>query len=105
MTQVTDELARLVEQLGGERTSTDAGAVCLHDAEYLTNLVGTDAQTRAGTSTDGIGGSNERIRAEVDVEHRALGTLAENALARAQHLVDLVLRVDQVELAQIVDTL
>ena len=54
MTEVTDALARLVAQLGGEGTGTDTGAVGLHDAIDLANLVGTNAQTGAGSCTDGI---------------------------------------------------
>ena len=54
MAQVTDELARLIEQLGGEGTGTDTGAVGLHDAIDLANLIGANAQTGASTCTDGI---------------------------------------------------
>ena len=54
MAEVTDALARLVEQLGGEWTGTDTGAVGLHDAIDLANLVGTNAQTGASACTDGV---------------------------------------------------
>ena len=99
--KVANLLARLVEELCGERTSTHTCAVSLHDAEHLANLVGTNAQARAGTSADGVRRGHKGIAAEVDVEHRALSTFAENALARTQHVVDFVLAVDNGELAQI----
>ena len=104
MTQVANLLARLVEQLGGERTCANTRAVSLHDAKHLANLVRTNAQTRAGTSTNGVGRGHERIAAKVNIEHRTLSTFTENALARAQHLINLVLAVNQVELTQILNT-
>ena len=105
MTEVTDELASLVEQLGGERTGTDTGAIGLHDAIDLANLVGTDAQSCAGTCTDGIAGGDKGIGTEIDIEHGTLSTLAQDGLAGTQGLVDLVLGIDQVELAQVVNAL
>ena len=101
MAQVTDALARLVEQLRGERAGADAGAICLHDAIDLPYPVRPDAQTRAGSGTDGVRRGDEGIRAEVHVEHRALCTLAENGLSLAQEAVDFVLRVHDGELAQV----
>ena len=102
MTEVTDALARLIEQLGGERTGTDTGTVGLHDTKHFANLVGTDAQTGAGACTDGVTGSDEGIGTEIDIEHGTLSTLAEDGLASTQGLVDFVLGVNQVELAEIV---
>ena len=84
MTQVAYQLTRLVEKLGGERSGTYTGAVGLHDAIHLANLVGSDAQSGASAGTDGVGGGNERIAAEVDVEHCSLRTLAKDTLARTQ---------------------
>ena len=101
MAEVTDALARLVEQLGGEGTGTDTGAVGLHDAIDLANLVGTNAQTGAGSGTDGVAGSDEGIGTEIDIEHGALSALAENGLTSAQGFVDFVLGINQVELAEI----
>ena len=105
VTQVTNEFARLVEQLGGERTRTDTGAVGLHDAINLANLVGSDAQSCAGSRTDGVAGGDKGIGAEINVEHGTLSTLAEDGLACTQGFVDLMLRIDQVELAQVFDAL
>ena len=102
MTEVTDELASLVEQLSGERTGTDTGAVGLHDAIDLANLVGTNAQTGAGTCTDGVGRGDKGIGTEIDIEHGTLSTLAENGLASTQCLVDLMFGIDQVEAAEVV---
>ena len=105
MAQVTDALARLVEQLGGEWTGTDTGTVGLHDTIDLANLVGTNAQTGAGACTDGVAGSYEGIGTEVYIEHGALSALAEDGLTIAQGLVDFVLGINQVELAEVLDTL
>ena len=105
MTEVADLLARLVKELRGEGTGTHTGAVGLHDTVDIANLVRTDAQTGAGTGTDGVGRGDKGIGSEVDIEHRALGTLAEHRLSAAQDAVDLVLGVDDGELAQVLDAL
>ena len=54
VTEVANGLSCLVKQLRGEWTGTDTGAVGLHDAEHLTNLIRTDAQTGAGSGADGV---------------------------------------------------
>ena len=90
MTQVADGLARLIEQLRGERTSADTGAVSLHDTKDIADLIRTDAKTRASAGTDGIRRGDEGIAAEVDIEHRTLSTLAKHALAALQDVVDLM---------------
>ena len=102
MAQVTDALAGLVEQLGGEWTGTDTGAVGLHDAIDLANLVGTNAQTGAGSCTDGVAGGDEGIGTEVYIEHGALSTLAEDGLASTQGFVDFVFGINQMELAEVI---
>lgn len=101
--QGTDLVARLVEELGGERTGTYACTIGLEDAIDISNLTRSHAQTRAGTRTDGVGRSNERIGTEIDVEHRALCTLAEDGLAFVQEAVDFVFAVHQLELLQVFD--
>ncbi len=45
------------------------------------------------------------IRTEVNIEHSTLSTLAEDVLARAEHLVDLHLAVDELKLLQVFDAL
>ena len=105
MTQVTNLLASLIEELCGERTGTNTGAVSLHNAEYLANLVRTDTQTGASTCTDSIWRCHERIATKVYIKHSTLCTFAQHTLARAQYLVNLMLRIDDRELAQVLDTL
>ena len=102
MAKVTDALARLVEQFGGEWTGTDTGAVGLHDAIDLANLIGANAQTGAGSCTDGVAGGDEGIGTEVYIEHGALSTLAEDGLASTQGFVDFVFGINQMELAEII---
>ena len=103
MTDVAHLLAGFIEQLCGEWTSTDTCAVCLDDAEYIANLVRTNTQADASTSTDGVGRGDEWVRTEVDVEHRALSTFAKNRLALLQELVDFVLRIDELELLDVLN--
>ena len=105
MTEFTDLGTCLVEELCREWTCTDTGTVSLHDTINITDAVRTDTQTDAGTRTDGIGRSNERIRTEVNIEHGTLSTLAENILAGTEHLVDFHLTIDELELLQVFDTL
>ena len=105
MAEVTDFLACLVKQLCGERTGTYAGAVGFHDAIDVTNLVGTDAQTRAGTCTDSIRRGDKGIAAEIDVKHGSLGTFAQHALATLENVIDFMLRIDDGELAQVLNAL
>ena len=54
MTEITNLLARFIEQLRGERSCADTGAVGLHDAIHIADLIGADTQTSAGTCTDGV---------------------------------------------------
>ena len=105
MTEVTNLLASLIEQLCGERTSTYTCAVGLHDAKDLANLVRTDTQTCAGTRTNGVGRGDKRIRTEIHVEHRTLGTLTKDGLALTNGSVYLMLRINQVELTEILNAL
>ena len=91
MTDVAHLLTSFVEQFRGERTCTYASAVCLDDTEHVTDLVGTDAQTDAGASADGVGRSHEWIRTKVDVKHCTLSTFTQHRLALLQKFVDFVL--------------
>ena len=54
VTDIAQLLARLVEQLGGERTATYASAICLEDTLHITNPVGSNTQTSTGTCANGI---------------------------------------------------
>ena len=105
MTEVTNLLASLVEELCREWTCAHTCTVSLHDTIYITYLIRADAKTDAGTCADGIGRGNEWVRTEVYIEHSALSTLAEDVLARAEHLVNLHLTVDELKLLQVFDAL
>ena len=98
MTDIAHLLTCLVKQFCWERTGTNTSAVCLHDAKHLTNLVRTKTQSGTCSGTDSVAGGYERIRAEIHIEHSALGALAENTLASLQHSVYLMLRVNEFEL-------
>ena len=97
----TNLVARLVEELGGERTSPHTRAISLEDTIDIANLARSHTQTRAGARTNSVGRSDERIGAEVDVEHRTLSTLAEDGLAFVQKAVDFVFAIHQLELLQV----
>ena len=54
MTDAAQLLTRLIEELGGEGTTTHAGAVGLENTIYVTDLCGRDTQTGTYTSTYSI---------------------------------------------------
>ena len=91
MAQITYQFACLVKQLCWEWSGTYTRTVSLHDTIDFANLVGTNTQTGTGSCTNSIAGGDKGIRAKVNVEHSALGSLAKNTLACSQHFVDLVL--------------
>ena len=97
MTELADGGTCLVEQLCRERTGTNASAVGLHDAIDLANAIRTNTKTGASSGTDGVGGGYKWIASEINIEHCALGTLAEDRLTLTQKTVDLVLRIDNGE--------
>ncbi len=101
MTEITDGLAGLIEELCGEWSCTYTCAVSLHNAIDIADLVWTNAETCASTCTNCVTGGDERIAAEVYIEHRALSALAKNGLAGTEQLVDLNLAVHDGELAEI----
>ena len=53
-----------------ERTRTYTRTICLEDTVHFANLIGSYAQARAGSCTNGIGRSDKRIRTEINIEHR-----------------------------------
>ena len=104
MPQVTNLLTRFIEQLSREWACTYTSAISLHDTIYITNLIGTDTQTCAGSRTDRIRGGDKWIAAEVHIEHGALSTFAKNAFTTLQNTIDLVFRIDNRELTQVLNT-
>ena len=81
MAEVTDLLASLVEQLCGERTCSDTGAVGFHNTIHLSYFIRTDTQTCAGSCTNRVAGGYKRIAAEIDIKHRPLSAFAQHALS------------------------
>ena len=76
-----------------ERTLAHTCGVGLHNAVHGTDLVGTDAQTCADTTNRGRGGSDVRVGAEVDIQHRSVGTFDEDLLTCLESGVDFIDRV------------
>ena len=74
-------LADFVVELGRERTAADARRVRLHDAEHVVEAARPDAGARASLPRHAVGRRDERIRAVIDVEQRALRAFEQHALA------------------------
>src|SRR5215212_7511870 len=74
-------LAHLVEQLGGERTGTDPGGARLQDAQHRGDARRPDARPDGRTTRGRIGRGDERIRAVIHVEQRALRSFEQHRLA------------------------
>src|SRR5690606_21627284 len=83
LASLAERAADLVVLLGRERAGSDPGGIGLGDAEHVTD------RSRPETTADGsarrnrIRGSNEGISAVIDVEHRPLRTLEQDALPSA----------------------
>ena len=71
-----------------EGAFADAGDVRLRDAHHAVDLVRTDADACCSVCGDGARRGDERIRAVVDVEERALAALEEHGLSFLQCPVD-----------------
>ena len=67
MTQRAELFARFVEELRGEGTRTDTGAVSLEDPVNLADLSWSDAETRTAACADCVARGDEGIGAEVDI--------------------------------------
>lgn len=89
-------LAVRIQELGRERTFTHAGRVELEDADDAVDRARRDAGTRAGAASGRVGARHEGIGAEVDVEHRRLGSFEKDALLLIQLLVQELDRVGDV---------
>src|SRR5690606_14871331 len=82
MADARQVLADRVRELGRERPGTDARRVRLHDTEHAVERRRTDTRAAQRTADRRIRRRDERIRAEIDVEHRALRTFEQDAAAR-----------------------
>lgn len=96
-------LAGGVEEFGGEGAGANTCAICLEDAEDLADAFGSETESGAGARADGVRRCHEGIRAEVDVEHCALGAFAKYALAIGKTLVNVNFGVDEVELGNVLE--
>ena len=83
---VDDGVAQLVEQLGGERTGSDARDVGLGDADDPVDVHGSDAGPRARAAGDGVRRRDVGIGAVVEIEEGRLRTLEHDVLARIERL-------------------
>ena len=92
--------AGLVEEFSREGSATDTGAVRLEDPDHFADAAGSHAQTIARAGGDGVGGGDEGVGAEVDVQHRSLGAFRQDAFASVEGFIQEVLGVDELELAQ-----
>ena len=105
MADVAQPLARLVEQLRGERSAAHARAISLENAEDLADAVRGDAQPGADARADGVRRGDERIGAEVHVQKRSLRAFGQNGLVLREAVVDEIFAVDDVEAAKVFDRL
>ena len=103
MTDITHLLTCFIEQLCWEWSCAHTGAVCLDDTKNIANLVRSDTQTNTCACTNGVGRRDKRIRAKVNVEHRALSTFAKHRLSLLQKLVDFMFRIHQLELLDVLN--
>ena len=105
MADVAQPLARLVEELRGERTAAHARAVGFEDAVDLADTVGADAEARGGARRDRIRRGDGRVRNEIGGEQRTLCAFGQNGLVFGEEAVDFVLAVDDAELFEVFDPL
>lgn len=102
--ELSDSFAGLVVEFGRERSAADSCTVGLEDAEDVAYVARSDTESGAGACADGIGRGDERVGTEVDVEHGSLSAFGENGLSFAEHTVDFVFGVDELELAEFLNT-
>ncbi len=78
--------AHVVLQLRRERPGADARRIGLDDAEHVVERLRAHARARQRAADRRVRRRHERIRAEVDVEHRALRAFEQHVLARVVKL-------------------
>ena len=88
LTALPQSVADLAVQFRRQRTLADAGGVGLGDAEHAVNRLRRNAQAGARAADRGIRRCHVRIGPVIDVEHRALRALDQDAPAGAGRLVE-----------------
>src|SRR5579863_394530 len=70
-----------IELLGGERSTTNASGVCLHDADDFSNATWRNPEAGADAADGRRTARHERISPMVDIKHQRVRALDEDALA------------------------
>src|SRR5579875_2254509 len=83
-----EQVAGLVEKLGGERTRPDAGDVRLGDPDHRRHVPRADTGAHARPARDRVGGCDERIGAVGEIQEGGLRAFEQDVAARGERLVD-----------------
>ena len=78
---VAQVLAELVVELGGKRPAADARRIGLHHADDVVDVPHRHAGAAGDADARAVAAGDERIRAVVDVEQRALRAFEQDPLA------------------------
>src|SRR5699024_11549558 len=70
----TDVFPVVIKQLGREGAVTDAGCMCLTDADHVFHICSTDAAADSHVTCNRVAGRNERVRTMIHIEHDTLCT-------------------------------
>ena len=84
----SQEFSRLIVQLRRERSRADPRRIGLDHGNDSVESVRGDSGSGGGTTTRGVRGRDERIRAVVDIQHRRLAALEEHGLASVEGLIE-----------------
>ncbi len=87
MTDLGEVLASVVEQLGRKRARSDARRVSLDDTEHFVEHPRPETRSGAGEAGGRVGGSDEGIGAQVDVQHRRLSAFEQHILPLGAQVV------------------
>src|SRR5512145_117043 len=81
-------LPDVVRELGRERPAADARRIRLCNADHIVQVVRADARAGRRGAGDAVRRGDERVRAVVDVEERALRAFEEQVLSGAVRMVE-----------------
>ena len=85
---VDQDVAGLVQQLGGKGSAAHPGDVGLGDADDLVDVPGADPRAGTGPAGHRVGGGHEGIGAVVEVEEGGLGPLEEHVGTPVEGIVE-----------------